>query len=123
MELIGAGRPWRVGVIDDRLVGHEQSNDIGQLAWVREIDGVSRAIDHDEEAVVFGLTGHLVDARRARHQRVAGSGDNQRWLVQSEQPVQRWILREVGTAEVSERQIADSPDCDAAVDWFPQPSY
>jgi hypothetical protein len=42
VELIGACGAGRVGVVDDGLVGHEQSDHICQLSGMREIDGVLR---------------------------------------------------------------------------------
>ena len=115
VELIGTGRPGRVGVVDDGLVRHEESNYVGQLPRMGEIDGVSRPIDHDEDAVVFRLTGHFVDARRTREQWVPAPGNDERWFVSSEQPVQRWILRErpehAEGARNAESQIIR--DCDA----------
>jgi hypothetical protein len=33
---------------------------------MREIDGVGRAIDDNKQTMVFLLTGHFLDARRAR---------------------------------------------------------
>ena len=55
MELEGACGSGRVGIIDDGLIGHELSDDVGQLSWVREVDCVSRSVDRDEDDAVFYL--------------------------------------------------------------------
>ena len=66
------------------LIGHELSDDVGQLSWVREIDGVGRSVDGDEDDAVFYLFRDFLDACWTRHQRVAGPGNDQRRHVQSE---------------------------------------
>jgi hypothetical protein len=66
VELVGTRGAGRVGIVDDGFVGHEQSDHVGQLSWMREIDGVGRAIDDNKQTMVFLLTGYFLDARRAR---------------------------------------------------------
>ena len=94
IKLKGACVPGRVGIIDDRLIGHELSDDIGQLSWVREVDSVSRSVDRDEDDAVFNSLRDFADARWAGHQRIAGPGYCQCGHVQTKQPVQRRKLGE-----------------------------
>lgn len=81
IELEGACSSFRIGIIDNRLVGHELSDDVGQLSWVREIDSVSRSVDSDEDDAVFNLLRDFADARWARHERIASPGHCQRGHV------------------------------------------
>jgi hypothetical protein len=85
---------WRVRIVNDGLISHELSDDVGQLAWVREIDRVGRSVNGDEDDAVFYLFRDFLDACWTRHQRVATAGNHQRWHIQGKQPVQRWIPHE-----------------------------
>ena len=82
VELVGRSVAGRVGIVDDRLVGHEQSDDVGQLSWMREIDRVRCAVDNHKDPMVFGLTGNFLDARRTREQRIPAPGNDKRWRNQ-----------------------------------------
>ena len=62
MELVRPRGAGRVGIVDDGLISHEQSDDIGELTWVREVDCVSRSVDHDKDAMVLLLSRLLVCA-------------------------------------------------------------
>jgi hypothetical protein len=81
VEFVGPCGAGRVGIVSDGLVSHEKSDDVGQLTWVREVDCVSRSVDHDKDAMVFLLARNFLYARRTRHQRVPTSGNDQHWLV------------------------------------------
>ena len=95
MHLVCACIARRVGIVDDGLVGHEQSDDVGQLSGMREVDGVSRSVDDDEDR--RGAPADLATSWMR-----AGPGNNgsrlpandQRRHVQGKQPVQRRILGE-----------------------------
>ena len=89
IQLKGACVSFRVGIIDDGLIGHELSDDVGQLSWVREIDSVSRSVDRNEDDAVVNLLRDFADARWAGHQRIASPGHCQGGHVQTKQPIQR----------------------------------
>ena len=45
MELHRAGVPGCIRIIDDRAIGHEEADDVGELLGVAEVDGVRRTFD------------------------------------------------------------------------------
>ena len=71
MDFLGSGVSRGGRVVDDRLVGHEQSDDVSQLAWMTEVDGVSGTFDHDEQRMAVGPAGHVLNPGWGRHQRIA----------------------------------------------------
>ena len=94
MQLVSTCRSRRVWIVDDRLVFHEQSDHVGQLSGMGEVDRVGRPVDDNKNAMVFLLTGDLLDARWTWEQRIPTSGNDQRWLVQGQQTIQSWILHQ-----------------------------
>ena len=124
MDLECARISGRVGIIDDRLVGHELSDDIGQFSWVREVDGVGRSIDDDEDDAVFYLSRDFVGC--APGPAVNGSrvpATTSVGMSKASSRSRRWILRERPEhpegARNAEPQIVR--DCDAQQpDRFPR---
>jgi argininosuccinate synthase len=66
---------------------------IDQNVWGRAVE-TGFPVDDDKDAVVFRLARDFLNACRAGKQWVPAARNDERRLVQSEQPVQRWILRE-----------------------------
>src|SRR6478735_3636967 len=62
VDLVAAGVPGRVGVVDDGLIGHEEADDVGQLPGVAEVDGVRSTFDHHQEHVGVGLATYATRA-------------------------------------------------------------
>jgi hypothetical protein len=68
---VGPSHSRSVRIVDDPPVGHEETDDIGQLVRVAEVDRVLGALDDDEQRVVHRLPGDLPQALAAGHERVA----------------------------------------------------
>jgi hypothetical protein len=86
------------GVQDSGAVGginvprcHEDTDDVGQLVRVAEVDRVCSPLDDHEQGVVHRLSSDLAQALAAGHEWVAVADDRQRGDAQGKQPVERRV--------------------------------
>ncbi len=77
MDLVRRGVAWRVWVVHDRLIGHEQTDHVRQLARVAEVDRVGGALDHRKHDRVRGAGGDLLDSAGSGHEWVPVSEDGE----------------------------------------------
>lgn len=94
MYFIRVGVTGRFGIVADWSVGHERSNDMGQLSGMAEVDGMRCPLDHDQHHFAVLLLRDLLNSSRSRHEWIAVSDYDQRRDVQREEAFQRRILRE-----------------------------
>ena len=51
------------GQIRDRLIGHEEPDQVGEFPRVAEVDRVRRTLEHDEQHVALGLASAISEMR------------------------------------------------------------
>jgi hypothetical protein len=88
VELVGAGSARRALVVRDGLVGHEEPNDVGELAGMAEVDRVCGALDDDQSRQGVVLVGDLPDPGWRGHQGVTVADDHQGRDLELEQPLE-----------------------------------
>ena len=95
VELVGAGSARRALVVHDGFVGHEEPDDVGELAGVAEVDRMGGTLDDDQRRQGVVLVGDLPDPSRRGHQRVTVADDHQGRDLELEQPLQGRELSQI----------------------------